>query len=376
MSTFITVLEGSRPSLKVAVKDNIDVAGTITTAGSRALAEHDAAASDDAVCLAGVRAADATLVGKTNMDELAMSALGINPWFGTPVNPVDPTLIPGGSSSGSAVAVAAGDADIAIGTDTSGSIRIPAACCGVVGLKPTHGLVSTGGVRPLAPSLDVVGPLARDAAALELGMSLLLPEFCAADRPATRVGRLRTSGDQAVEAAVDAALERAGFEVVPVELDWAAGDDVATTVFFCEAAQTHRELVDEFPDLVSETVRRIMRQTARYLTRADEAAERRARWCDQLRAAFADVEVLALPTLPMQVPTLAAARNVGRLGVDVLRFTGAWNAAGTPCSAQPVPVAGTRVPASLQLVAPWGRDDVLVRAVAEVERSLNGPARK
>lgn len=376
MSTFISVFEASDHGPRVAVKDNVDVAGVVTTAGSRALADTAPAASRDAACLEGIRAGGATLVGKTNMDELAMSALGTNPWFGTPTNPLDAALIPGGSSSGSAVAVAAGLADVAIGTDTSGSIRIPAACCGVCGLKPTHDFVPTEGVRPLAPSLDVVGPLARDAAGLELGMALLVPGFRMAERPAVRVGRLRTNGQRAVEDAVDGALRRAGFDVIPVDLDWAGGDDASTTTFFCEVEQTHAKLVARYPDLVSDSIRRIIARAARYRPLADEAAQRRARWRRQLSAVFRDVELLALPTLPMAVPTVAAAQRDHSLGVAVLGLTNAFNAAGTPCSAQPIPVAAERVPASLQLVAPWGREDLLVRTVAEVERRNDDPTRK
>src|SRR6202008_1956204 len=105
-----------------------------------------------APCLAGARAAGARLVGKANLHELAMLPIGTNPWFGTPVNPLDPALIPGGSSSGSAVAVANDDADVAIGSDTGGSVRIPSACCGTTGLKTTHGRISLEGVWPLTPS--------------------------------------------------------------------------------------------------------------------------------------------------------------------------------------------------------------------------------
>src|SRR5881397_3440939 len=170
MATFITRLEARGSGPRVAVKDIIDVAGVPTTAGCRAVASAAEAAERDAACLAGCRAADARLVGKANLHELAMLPLGTNPWFGTPVNPLDGALIPGGSSSGSAVAVADDDADIAIGSDTGGSIRVPSACCGTVGLKTTHGRVSLDGVWPLAPSLDTIGPMARDITGLVLGM--------------------------------------------------------------------------------------------------------------------------------------------------------------------------------------------------------------
>src|SRR5690349_21521050 len=141
MSTFITRLDAAGTGPRVAVKDLIDVEGVPTTAGCRALARTAKPAERDAACLAGLRAAGARLVGKANLHELAMLPLGTNPWFGTPVNPLDPALIPGGSSSGSATAVATGEADVALGSDTGGSVRIPAACCGITGLKTSYGRV-------------------------------------------------------------------------------------------------------------------------------------------------------------------------------------------------------------------------------------------
>jgi amidase len=179
VTTFITRLRDRGPGVAVAVKDLIDMVGVPTTAGCRALADRGRPAAADARCLAEIRrreaAGDLHIVGKTNLHELAYGVTGINPWFGTPTNPLDAGLVPGGSSSGSAVAVAVGDAAVALGSDTGGSVRIPAACCGVAGLKTTWGRVPLTGVWPLAPSLDTIGPMARDVAGLELGMALLEP---------------------------------------------------------------------------------------------------------------------------------------------------------------------------------------------------------
>ncbi len=173
--------------LRVGVKDLIDVAGEPTTAACRAVAATATPAPTDAPCLAGLRAAiargDACYVGKTNLHELAYGITGVNAAFGTPVNPLDTRRVPGGSSSGAAVAVATGEADVAYGSDTGGSIRIPAACCGVAGLKTTHGRVPLAGVRPLAPSFDTVGPMARDVAGLVAGMALLEPGFVPGEAP-------------------------------------------------------------------------------------------------------------------------------------------------------------------------------------------------
>jgi hypothetical protein len=179
---------------RIAVKDNIDLAGVPTTAGCWALAVDALSASADAACLAGVRAAGAPIVGKTNLHELGSGGTGVNRYFGTPVNPFDPARIPGGSSSGNAVALAAGEADIAIGTDTAGSIRTPAACCGIVGLKTTWGLIALDGVWPLAPSLDTVGPMAADVAGVIAGMRLLDAGFELAPAPAPVIGRAADGG--------------------------------------------------------------------------------------------------------------------------------------------------------------------------------------
>jgi amidase len=149
----------SGDGIRLAVKDLIDVAGVPTTAGSRALAATAAPAERDAPCLAGARAAGARVVGKANLDELAFGASGVNEYFGMPVNPLDSDRVPRGSSSGSAVAVASGEADLAYASDTGGSIRVPSAFCGITGLKTTHGRIPLAGVWPLAPSMDTIGPM-------------------------------------------------------------------------------------------------------------------------------------------------------------------------------------------------------------------------
>src|ERR1700677_2683640 len=185
MSTWVIRLDGNGDdengghgrAPRLAVKDCIDVAGLPTSVGCQVVSEMAERAESDAAVVASARAAGARIVGKTALTELCWSANGANPWQGTPVNPRDPRRVPGGSSSGSAVAVATGEADIAYGTDTGGSVRIPACCCGVAGLKTTWGRVPLPGVYPLAPSLDTVGPLGADLAAVEAGMRLLEPGF-------------------------------------------------------------------------------------------------------------------------------------------------------------------------------------------------------
>jgi amidase len=166
--------DGPLAGLKFAVKDLIDVVGHRTGCGNPTwLATHPPAAVS-AVCVDQLLAAGATCIGKTVTDEVAFSLLGENHFYGTPLNPAAPDRVPGGSSSGSASAVACGLADFTLGTDTGGSVRVPASNCGIWGLRPTHGRVSVAGVMPFAPTLDTVGVLARDIDTLQRSMSLLL----------------------------------------------------------------------------------------------------------------------------------------------------------------------------------------------------------
>src|SRR5580658_10318026 len=218
VTTFITRFDTSGSGVRLAVKDLIDMEGVPTTAGCRAVADEAVPAPADAPCLAGARAAGARIVGRTNLHELAFGVTGVNPWFGTPVNPLDPSRVPGGSSSGAAVSVATGEADVAYGSDTGGSVRIPAACCGIAGLKTTWGRIPLEGVWPLSPSFDTVGPMARDVAGLVQGMQLLEPGFTPAAPADIVLGRLSVAADPVITAALDAALAAAELTCVDVPL--------------------------------------------------------------------------------------------------------------------------------------------------------------
>ena len=229
--------------------------GVPTTAGCRAVAEEAEPAAADAACLAGARAAGAVIVGRTNLHEFALGVTGINPWYGTPENPLDPRLVPGGSSSGSAVAVATGEADVAFGSDTGGSVRIPAACCGTAGLKTTWGRVPLDGVWPLSPSFDTVGPMARDVAGVVLGMQLLEPGFEVGDAAGIRVGRLRVDAHPAIEAAIDVALRTSEWPVTDIdEPSWDGVTAAAGILLVSEAWETDHELVARNPGKVGSDV--------------------------------------------------------------------------------------------------------------------------
>jgi amidase len=373
MATFITRLDPRGSGPRVAVKDIIDVTGVPTTAGCRAIALAARPAERDAACLAGSRAADARLVGKANLHELAMLPLGTNPWFGTPVNPLDAGLIPGGSSSGSAVAVATDEADVAFGSDTGGSVRIPAACCGVYGLKTTHGRISLEGVWPLAPSMDTIGPIATSVAGLARGMELLEPGFAVASSAAGRIGRVRTSGLPEIEAAVDQALRAAEVDVVDLSLPgWDLGSFAFNAIYFSELWDADHQLVEEHREEVGDDIAAMVGMADTFRPQLTEALRQRDQWQASLTRVFEQVELLALPTLTIFPPKLDELQgDLTPVLIELAKHTAVFNAAGTPCLAQPIPVAGNRLPASLQLVGPWNSENLLL-ATAEKIAAASG----
>lgn len=363
MSTWITRMDEPGTGPRVAIKDLIDVAGTPTTAGSAVVAATAAPALADAACLAPLRVADVAIVGKANLHELACGGTGVNPHFGTPVNPFDPACIPGGSSSGSAVALTSGEVDVAIGSDTAGSIRNPAACCGIVGLKTTWGRISLEGVWPLAPSLDTLGPMARDVAGVIAGMALLEPGFVAAPSAASVVGRVRLPDvDPAIDHAIDAALAAAELEVVEVDLPgWDAALAAGWTVMFHEYWMVDHHLYErDASGLGADVAERMEQGRAVSVADYEAAGAQKAPWRAELAAAFERAPVLAWPTLAMFPPPIdGPVPNTRRTGLPV-------NHAGHPSLALPVPT-GRRFPASVQLVGADRSEDLLCATAAVVE---------
>jgi amidase len=370
VSTFIVRLDQPGPGPRIAVKDLIDVRGVPTTAGCKAVAETAGPAAADAACLAGARAAGAAIAGKVNLHELAFGASGMNPWFGTPVNPLDPALVPGGSSSGSAVAVADGEADYGYGTDTGGSVRIPAAFCGLAGLKTTYGRISTDGVWALSPSLDSVGPIALDVAGLAAAMALLEPGFTPGPAPATRVGRLRGIGaeiDPRIDAAIDAALARSGLKIVEVELpDWHASLTPCYRLLGAEAAVVNAALMADpaLRDMIGADVRALLDEGASVTPAQVQAArEHQLRWQAEWTALLSSVDAVVLPTAPIFPPRLAQAAHQPYTGL-----TAPVNFAGLPALALPVPAAH-ELPASLQVVGAHGSEEALLATGAVLEEA-------
>jgi amidase len=364
VSTWITRIDTTGSGPRVAVKDNIDVVGVPTTAGCRALADAALPPPRDAALLAGARSAGARIVGKTNLTELARSATGINDWYGAPVNPADPTRLPGGSSSGSAAAVGAGEADVALGSDTAGSIRIPSACCGTTGLKTTHGRISLEGVVLLAPSLDVVGPMARDVAGVRLGMELLEPGFTPAPSAAATLGRLRRPGvDPAIDEAVDRVLRESGIPGVDIELPgWDAATAAALLLLLAEGWELHQHLVGDpgVQERVSQQIALGGHCTPAQVADAHAVA---VQWRAELDSVFGQVEAIALPTLPERAPLLSDAAADHRL----VQHMAPVNLAGVPALAMPVPADGFVT--SVQLIGRHGAEELLITTGQELERA-------
>lgn len=372
---------GPLHGVPVVVKDLFDVAG-VPTSGCCAAYAGRLAHADSAVVEA-LRAAGAVVVAKTNQHELAAGATGLISCIGPTRNPWDPGRLPGGSSSGSAVGVAAGVVAVGIGTDTGGSIRIPASFCGLTGLKPTHGRVSLRGALPLSPALDTAGPLARSAADCALAFRLLVHHEPAAGAfspplsepveasPALRVGLPRTflrlihpETRAGVEGAARA-LEELGAVVNEVdgpELDegWAG-----IRFVWADVAHAHRDLWDDAR--VHPEVARLI-NVGRNISGVDYAASRSR--AQEIRASFertlAAVDVLLAPATPYPAPPVHAEEVAVEGGtLDVHRFgpgrlTAPVNLAGLPALAFPVGMASDGMPLGAQLIGrPWAEETLL-----------------
>jgi Asp-tRNA(Asn)/Glu-tRNA(Gln) amidotransferase A subunit family amidase len=359
--------------LRLAVKDLIDIKGVVTTAGSEYLAKTSPPASQDAKCLELARERNVAIVGKTNVTEFAVTVSGKNSYFRTPRNLPDGKhrFIPGGSSSGSAVAVETGMADVAFGTDTAGSIRLPAACCGIFGLKTTFGLVPLKGVFPISPKhLDTVGPMAKDMPHLVQGMDLLQRGFAAqyesavAANPSAkdiRIGRLYLDGtDPAIDKALDDALAAKRFKVIRLDqafkAKWEQAQKDGKTVAFADVWFNDQKYTDKKG--VRGTTKTIINlgkldSTDNY----KNALKRQAAWQRDLRRVFEKVDFIAVPTLQKLPPKFPffGRTVVFELQVFSTQNTAAVNFAGNPALAMPIPMPakGKTVPVtSVQLVGP------------------------
>jgi Asp-tRNA(Asn)/Glu-tRNA(Gln) amidotransferase A subunit family amidase len=379
-----------RHCLRLAVKDNIDVKGVVTTDGSEYVAKTSPPATKDAECLAIALERNVRIVGKTNLSEFAIAPSGLNEYFGTPEN-ASPrqNLIPGGSSSGSAVAIAEGMADVAFGTDTAGSVRVPAACIGIVGLKTTFGLVSLKGVLPIDPEhLDTVGPLAKDVDHVVEGMDLLQNGFAGRYRSAVaakpfarkiRIGRLYLTGtDPKIDKAVDDALARGHFKVVTLDnalaAKWNQAKSDGDVLAAAGAWINYKKYVGKL-GVGANTDAIIAFGEFEYTMNYRSALRRQVEWERALRQVFEKVDFIALPTLQTLPPAVPVFETMALLEARMLNLqnTAPVNFAGNPALAIPIPVNEKAAPiTSLQLVGPRFSEAELLNAGRLVEAGVRG----
>ncbi len=304
-------------------------------------------------------------VGKTNLHEFAYGVTSQNPHYGTVPNPIAPGRIAGGSSGGSAAALAAGLAEAALGTDSGGSIRIPAACCAVVGLKPTFGLVPLDGVFPLAPTFDHAGPMARTVADCARMMEALVPGFRITELGDVKIGL--AWADQC-DPLVRARVEEAAAVLGAQSIEFPRPDEV-DPMFMREVADVHRDLFAEHADSYGANVRT---KIERCLTVTDAeyegAVQRRSEYRRQADDALDGLDLLLVPTLP----TVPPPRDVDELSVrrSLIRFTLPFNALGWPALALPGGTAEEGLPASIQLVGRPGDDGLVLAAGAALESAM------
>lgn len=377
---------GPLHGIPIAVKDLVDVAGTRTSAGSALPANES---NSDAPLVRRLREAGAIIIGKTNLHEFAFGTTSEESAFGPVRNPFDESRSAGGSSGGSAAALAAGMCFGAVGTDTGGSIRIPSAACGTVGLKPTYGELTLDCVVPLSRSLDHVGPMARsvaDAALLfqvmkgvqptgvlnpprRLVLGVPGPYFC--DRLDVDVAN--------VLARTRATLEAAGHQTIDVTIEHASWTpDVYLHIVLSEASAYHAPLLERHASSYSPGVR-LRLEMGRYVLAEDYLRAQGLRDALRVRVdrALDGCDVLLLPTLPMGAPVLGSSgvEIAGRtepVRAAMLRLTQLFNLTGHPSIALPAGRGRDGLPRGLQLVGPRGATERLLAAAAAVERQISG----
>ena len=347
LHAFISISAEEGVGTVVAVKDLVDVAGMVTTAGGIIL--PDEPAKHDAPVIERIRAAGCVIVGKTNLHEFAFGVTSVNPHYGAVLNPHDPTRVAGGSSGGSAVAVAAGMCDWAIGTDTGGSIRIPASLCGVVGFKPEIGSIDTTGVVPLAWSLDTVGPIAPDVASAAKAFTMMSNQEVSLDH----VDRPRVAVPKDWVGGLDAPTE-AAWRLVSTglpEVDFVDRDRLfrtGLTILLVQAAAYHQKWVGQFPEKYGPDVLAHLKRGLTILgVDFVQAIRNQPRFIAQAKEAMKDVDALLLPATAMVAPPVGAGDEVRE---PLARFTRPFNTTGQPVVALPAPVPRGALPVGMQVV--------------------------
>ena len=374
---WITPLDPSEsgPGQPLAVKDLFDTAGIRTTYGSAVFAEHVPAADAEAVTRA--KAGGYAVAGKTNLHEFAYGTTTENDHWGACPNPAAPGRVAGGSSGGSAVALVTGSVEAALGTDSGGSIRIPAACCGIAGFKPSYGLVPLEGCFPLAPSFDHAGPMARTVAGCLQLMRALVPGWSPVALEWLGDLRIGTAWLEGCDLMVRDAVEHALSHVPgtrPTEFPRPEG--AIGLAFMREVADVHRELFAGARELYSLDLQikldRCLELTDRDARAGEEARERYRAAADE---AMEGLDLLMTPTLECVAPRLGEGGIADHdVRARLVRNTLPFNALGWPAFAVPVGVGEHSAPVSLQIVGRPGQDGLVAAAAALLERGLRSAA--
>jgi aspartyl-tRNA(Asn)/glutamyl-tRNA(Gln) amidotransferase subunit A len=370
----------------ILVKDNVDVAGLPTTNG---FSLHDGSSvADDATVVRRLRAAGAVIIGKANLDEFALGTTGTNSRFASCVNPWDERRIPGGSSGGSAVAVAAGMSVGAVGTDTGGSVRTPSALTGVCGLRPSMGAIPADGITPVSPFFDIAGPIARDVITV-LKLYLAMAEESALNDRAgggwnlergfdgltigvPSAGSFNAADDEVQSRVNDAValMVNKGARVVEVALPGGAEtQSVMSRMMLADAFGFHRSQITETPEAFSQgvlrrisvgaTVSGVDYSQALYWTRS---------WRSTVGSALSEVDFIAMPTVPQVAPLIDDCEDSVAATMRLTTFTYPWSLAGVPAMSIPCGLVGG-LPVGLQLVSSRHREDLLFRAGIAYQRA-------
>jgi aspartyl-tRNA(Asn)/glutamyl-tRNA(Gln) amidotransferase subunit A len=385
--------------IPLAVKDLYDTKGTRTTAGARFFADN--IPQEDAFVVQKIKRAGAQIIGKTNTHEIALGVTNNNPHFGACKNPWDITRTPGGSSGGSAVAVATGMAMAAIGTDTGGSIRIPAALCGVVGLKPTYGRVSLRGILPLSWNLDHAGPITRNVEDAALMLQVMggydeldptsvktlpgdysshLKDSMKERKAAFAIGSFIEVADQEIlEAVRNAAqvLAEQGVLISEVNADFLKEGAIANAVMTqADGAAFHRDRLKEHPDWFGADVRQRLEAGAAFSSteyslarRAQSEVKRR---CELLLNVY---DILILPTTPISAPVLEGENAIERAR-QLTRFTAPFNLTGLPALTVPCGFTKEGLPIGLQIVSRAWNEAGVLRAGYAFQQATDWHTRK
>jgi aspartyl-tRNA(Asn)/glutamyl-tRNA(Gln) amidotransferase subunit A len=395
LNAFITVLGGShgRSSLRqtplagvtIALKDNIYTKGHRTTAGSKILRNFVPSYDADVVTL--LRRAGATIIGKANMHEFAFGVTNINPHFGPCRNPWKRDRISGGSSGGSAVAVASGMACAAVGTDTAGSVRIPASLCGVVGFKPTNGLISIRGIVPLAWSLDAVGFLTRKVEDAVLLASLssgrdgpparLRPRSLRGTRiglPRNLLGKVEPDVRRQYDDALEVA-EKNGAKLISFDFPhYREALACRSLIVHAEAASYHRRyFASRYGEYGEDLKRRLAQGLAIPAAVYLDAQRARGRLLRDYRSLFKRMDMIALPTTAISAPTIKASESEvtsAEIRIALLAFTEPFNVYGAPAISIPCGMTRDGLPAGLQLAGDLHKDEQILASAISFEKLL------